>query len=645
MTLDLNFVYYRNFRFDGKFHVRCIGSDLHKVSRIRYELERVDAEGSVSFKGISVQSQARTGRLSDHGCPALLVAEAAAGTYSIRPRVVLLDAYAQATGRPVGAAGVIEMPALVLDIKHPELNRSILDTLPLPSANRRRKRSAGNDAAQGKIVDDPYGEALPVFPEIGPDATYPTLVIKFNDGGLEQFRRDIEPDSNSALVRSWPALKSAIAFWPFLDEHERQNERLQVLSEYCYVQQLDGMPNDAFVTLLKTLAAQPSVQSLHFLAPDAQPNIILAGLAAVAATLITGGAVVAGSNAFEDAQPTPDFQALQHYLDEPDARSQGLNIRKAWQRQVTGKGARIHFSDGGLFADHEELLGNPNLKIVSQHPNHDPKHGTAAVGIILAASNGTGVTGVSHDSELYLYNNRATNAQGHSQTLKDLLQHVEPGDIVGINRQTATVEVLTTFLPSLHDRAWWDVARELSQRGAVVVNAAGNGSNADLTDKGTRKSYGVDLSNWAYFNDHGEADAILVGASHSWNGKPHQYSNYGYRYRMLNAWGDSVATLAYGDLQDRSDDDRDYTSNFAGTSSATPLVTGALSLIQSYAMEQHHVYLNANQMHLLVMASGYEDATLFHTDVLPMGARPNVYGALKRLDQILGEGRFLLGEG
>ena len=40
------------------------------------------------------------------------------------------------------------------------------------------------------------------------------------------------------------------------------------------------------------------------------------------------------------------------------------------------------------------------------------------------------------------------------------------------------------------------------------------------------------------------------------------------------------------------------------------------------------------------MAAGYHDATLPGTDVLPMGARPNVHGALVLLDRILGGGRF-----
>lgn len=631
MTLDLNFVYYRNFRFDGKLHVRCSGADLHKVNRIRYELERAGPDGPVSFKGVSAYSHARSGKLSDHGCPATLVVEEEAGIYFIRPRVILLDEHARTMNRPTGAAGVIDMPPLVLDIKAEELNRSLLDKVPLPGTGDRRKRALAQTGAPG--------HAPQTLPVLAPGAGYPTLVIAFSEGGHERLLHDLKPASGSVLVRYWPKLKDVIALRPVLSEPERAEPRLQALCDYCLLDQPDSMLNDTYVELLKTLAALEYVQSMHFLPSATPPNIFLLGLAGLVATVLTGAAVVAGNRALENAQATPDFEPRQAYLDAPGPRWKGLNVREAWAGQVTGKGARIHFSDAGLFAEHEELRGNARLKVVSLAPNHDPAHGTASAGVILAARDGVGVTGISHDSELYLYNNRAADAQGNFLTLKDLLRNVEPGDIVGINRQTAHIDVLSTMLPSLHDQPWWFVARQLSERGAVVVNAAANGSSKTLDGKGTRAGQGVDLGNWAYFNNHGDSGAILVGACHSYDGKPHAYSN-SYYPRMLNAWGDSVVTLAYGDLQDLAGDNRDYSATYAGTSSATPMVCGALGLIQSYAMEQHHIYLNGNQMHQLVMASGYDDATLPDTDVLPMGARPNVHGALVLLDRILGGGRF-----
>lgn len=629
MTLDLNFVYYRNFRFDGKLHVRCTGTDLHKVNRIRYELERAGPDGPVSFRGVSAYSQAHTGKPGDHGCPATLFAEEEAGVYTIRPRVLLRDEHARAMNRPVGVAGVIDMPPLELDIKAEEINRSVLDMVPLPTADGRRRRSAERASLPDQAP-----------PALAPGASYPTLVIEFSSGGRERFMHDLEPGSGSVLVRYWPDLKSVIQPRAVLQGQEEGDSRLSALRQYCYLDQPASMLNDTYLALLKTLVALEYVQSVHFLPRVPQPNIILLGVAGLVATLLTGTAVVAGNKAYENARSTPDFEPRQAYLDEPGQRWKGLNVRKAWAGKVTGKGARIHFSDAGLYPQHEDLRDNPALKVISIVPNHDPSHGTASVGVILAARNGFGATGISHDSELYLYNNRAPDAQGNFQVLKDLLRNVEPGDIVGINRQTAHIDVLSTMLPSLHDKAWWAVMQQLSRRGAVVVNAAANGSSQTLAQRGTHEGHGVDLANWPYFQDHGDAGAILVGASHSYDGKPHAYSNHHYPYRMLNAWGDSVVTLSYGDLQDLSGDDRDYTETYAGTSSATPMVCGALSLIQSYAMEQHHVYLNGNQMHQLVMASGYHDAVLPGSDVLPMGARPNVHGALVLLDRILGGGRF-----
>lgn len=635
MSIDIGFTYFRNFRFDGKFHVRCSGADLSKVDRIHYVLERTGPGLPVSLDRASARSLARTGELVDHGCPVTLTTQAVAGSYSIRPQVVLMEEHARALGRPTGAAGVIDLDPLLLEVSEQDLQRSILDKLPLPSASSRGRRASGD--GQAFELNDAY-ESAP-FVQLEAGKRYPPLVIGFSAQGYSRLLADLQPDSNSVLVRLWPNLKAVIDPQPLLSDVEREQPKLAVLGRYCQLEQPHSMLNDTFAELIKTLAALDYVESLQFLSDARQPELLLIA-AGLLATLLTGAAVLAGNRAEEDARPTPDFEARQTYLDAPNSRSQGMNIRAAWAGQVTGKGARIHFTDGGLFPDHEDLRGNPEVRIVGLEPNDNPEHGTASAGILLAVRNGVGVTGISHDSELFLYHNNHRNPQGGVQTLKDLLRLVEPGDIVGINRQAANPAVLTTFLPAVHDRTWWDVIQQLTRRGAVVVVAASNGSTQDVPEKSTQKSYGVDLGQWRYFNDLGDADAILVGACHSWDGKPHQYSNYNYRYRMLNAWGDSVTTLGYGALQDKSGNDRDYTDTYGGTSAATPLVAGALSLIQSYAMEQHHVYLNANQMHLLVMASGYREATLPDTDVLPMGRRPDVQGALALLDRMFGGGRF-----
>ncbi|MGJ7550959.1 S8 family serine peptidase [Pseudomonas alloputida] len=640
MNLDLDFVYYRNFRFDGRFHIRCIGNDLDKVARIRYELERIEPGGAVHLTGMSTHSQAFSGVLADHGCPATLITKVQVGTYRISPRVVLLDAHALARGLPPGARGVIDLEPLSLVITEQDLKRKLLDNVPLSSSLHRRRRAL-DEMLPDRPVNDLFVQLGEHAGTSGVGKSLPPLLVEFTPGGFDQLHADLDPRSHSKLVRLWPKLGSVIKLQPLLDPHEQDDPRVQVLAQYYLIKQPQSMLNDTFLALSRSLAALPYVKTLQFQTehPDPHPFLLLA--AGALATLLTGAAVVAGNRAYENAQPTPDFEPQQHYLDAPGGRWQGLNVQQAWNLRVRGRGARIHFSDGGLFPNHEDLRKNPALKIVALGPNDDPKHGTASAGILLAADNALGVTGISHESELFIYHNRAQDGAGRLRTLKDLLRQVEPGDIVGINRQTANVRDLYTFLPSVHEQNWWEAIRALTERGAVVLVAACNGSNRTDEKLGSVAGQGVDLSQWRNFNDRGDAGAILVGACQSWDGKPHAYSNHHYRYRMLNAWGDSVTTLSYGDLQDRPGDDRDYTDNYGGTSSATPMVTGALALIQSYAMEQHHLYLNAEQMHLLVMASGYDDASESGSEVLPMGARPNVQGALLLLDQVLGSGRFL----
>jgi len=628
MSLNLDFAYYRNFTFDGHFHVRCIGDDLHKVESIHYLLERETAEGVVHIDGVTVPSQASSGKVANHGCPAVLSGEALAGTYRITPLVSLVESEIMKLDLGPDGDAVLRQGPLVVEVGQGELTQGILDSLPLPSPTARRKREVQGPGA---------------FPYLPQGQRYPALILTFREGGHQRLMADMQPESTSSLARYWPNLGQVIDLQPFLEPHERDDERFQVLANHYWIEQPHSMLNDTFVALIQSLEALDYVEGTGFVPPQLEHgNLLLAGIAGVVATLLTGAAVVAGNDAYEEAQPTADFEALQRYLNAPGAKDKGLNIRKAWEAGVKGRGARVHFSDGGLHVNHEDLRGNPKLKVIPPAVNSDPDHGTASVGVLLARDNGLGMTGVCHAAELFLYDNRANDARGFSQTLKKLLAYARAGDIVAVNRQTANINALGTFLPSLHDKTWWDVTQALTERGAVVLNAACNGTYKTDDNARTTQGYGVDLAQWSYFNDHGDADAILVGACHSWDGRPHQYSNYSYRYRMLNAWGDSVATLGYGELQDKHGHDRDYTDNYGGTSSATPLVTGALALIQSYAIEQHHLYLNANQMHLLVMQSGYKDATLPGSDRLPMGARPNVLGALMLLDQILQAGRFHL---
>ncbi len=634
MMTDLNFVHYRNYRFDGFLFVRVTGIDLGKVKSITYTLHQTDGGHRQQLDSRVVRSQADSRNLDDYGCPITFQVQGTSGSFSITPTVTWL---ASAGG------GNQVFPPLVFTIQPGESTRSILDKVPVDQSAGRRKREAEPARTAGKVpaAFALHDGVLQGSPEINDRPPIGPLIVKFGPGGRERLAADMLPASASRLVALWPVIANVITLHPFVDPNLQDpgDNRPEVLAPYWRIEQPTSMFNDTFIELAKTLAALDYVEGVHFQPPsEDDPNLLAAGAAAVVATLFTGGVVYLGQRANDNAQRTPDFEVLQTYLDEPGPAHKGLNIRKAWEKDVKGQGVRVHLTDGGLYPDHEDLRDSPLIRVVVPGSNDDPLHGTLSSGVMVATANGFGVTGICHAAELYLYHNRAGAA-----TQSALLRRVIPGDVVVFNREITDPSVPGTRLPTLHAPSWWDVMDALVARGAVVVCAAGNGHRESNHKVGAVQGYGLDMGSWQYFDNHGDAGAIVVGACDSWDGKPAVFSNYGYPYRMLNAWGDSVVTtgaIKDKDLQVRPGTNRDYTDFYNGTSSATPIVGGALSLIQSYAMEQHHVYLNSDQMHLLVMASGYQDATLPFRETLPMGARPNVEGALNLLDRILGGGRF-----
>ncbi|QXI40736.1 S8 family serine peptidase [Pseudomonas xantholysinigenes] len=627
MSIDIEFTYFRNFRFDGKLHVRGLGKDLDKVDSIRYLLRSVGPQGPKRLSEKVAPAHARTGKLADLGCPAVFTVAQSPGQYTITPHVTLTAA---------AGGGEQRLAPLAFTIVEDETTRSILDTVPLIGFSERQRRSAESRRA-------PFDALLEDNPGINQQPALPALVVEFSENGLEQFRQALQPGSQSSLLQAWPTLASLVDPQPY----HAANDLPAALRRFHLVAHPAGLANDAYLALCSALAALDYVESAQLLPTlvesswlsDRVERLRLFDVLLDLSMMLIGSVPVRSSMA-PPPPPTPNFTHLQTYLDAPDSATRGLNIRRAWAGQVNGKGARVHLIDGGLFANHEDLRSNPDLHVISLGDNDDPRHGTASIGILVANPDKVGITGICHGSEVRLHHARAENAQGESLALLGLHEQVAAGDIVVIPQQIRDLATPGTNLPIVHNKVFWAHLKLLAERGAVVLCAAGNGHERDHERTGARKDEGVDLSSGRFYSDHGDANVILVGACDSTTGKAHEFSNHHYPHRMLNAWGDGVVTLSFGDLQDRPGDDRDYTSRYGGTSSAAPMAAGAMSLIQSYAMREHHIYLDADQLHLLVMQSGYSDATLPDTLVLPMGRRPNVEAALILLDRTLGAGRF-----
>jgi len=135
---------------------------------------------------------------------------------------------------------------------------------------------------------------------------------------------------------------------------------------------------------------------------------------------------------------------------------------------------------------------------------------------------------------------------------------------------------------------YWDdvfsAIRAATDSGITVVEAAGNGNeNFDLRtylDTGLQRDsgaivVGAGVPPTNYFDNDGNYDYVGVPRSRIW------FSNYG-KIVNVQAWGWHVTTLGYGDAQGGREN-RWYTLRFSGTSSASPIVTGAVACIQGRA--------------------------------------------------------------
>lgn len=294
---------------------------------------------------------------------------------------------------------------------------------------------------------------------------------------------------------------------------------------------------------------------------------------------------------------TPNFTPLQTYLNEPN----GMNVRNVWSKKISGSKAIVRHLDFGIYKNHEDLKKS-NITVVNSRPEtEDCNHGTASTGCIVATNNDFGVTGIAYGCQYYFYD---------TGDLDLIVNDAQVGDIVSLDIQFS---ISNQLLPVTISRVWWERIKILVDKGATVILAAGNG--------------GLDLSKPGVMENFGDNGSMLVGACYHDTGKRVSFSNYNQETSLINSWGDwTVVTTGYGTLQELPGNDRNYSNNYSGTSSATPLCSGALALIQDYAKSKN-IILSAWQMREIIKSSNY-------TEGVPdgIGYRPNVDYLLKKVD-------------
>jgi subtilisin family serine protease len=358
---------------------------------------------------------------------------------------------------------------------------------------------------------------------------------------------------------------------------------------------------------------------------------------------------------------TPDYTMRQLYL---DASPGGIDARYAWTRPGgKGQGVRIIDIEGAWRFSHEDLLQNQGGVIGGVQSSHIiwRNHGTNVVGVFGGDENAFGITGICPQANV-----RAISIFGSGQTsakaITDAANALSPGDIILIELHAPGPRFNFQNRPDQRGYIaieWWPadfaaIVYATSVRGVIVVEAAGNGAeNLDDSLYDVRPS-GFPATWRNPFNlANPQSGAILVGAGApppGTHGRNHgadrsrlDFSNYGTRVDV-QGWGREVTTTGGyydqpGDLQGGSNEDLWYTDRFAGTSSASPVVVGAIGCMQGGLLAKSKPLLTpATARNILRTTGSPQQDEPGRPATQRIGNRPN----LKQAFQQLGIGKSLI---
>ncbi|MCB0377707.1 MAG: S8 family serine peptidase [Bdellovibrionales bacterium] len=283
-----------------------------------------------------------------------------------------------------------------------------------------------------------------------------------------------------------------------------------------------------------------------------------------------------GPTPFAAPASTPDFIAKQFYL---EPLPYGIEAQASWALPG-GRGENVKIIDVeiGWQVEHEDF----NTPFFSFLQNEVSSHGTAVWGVVAARDDGQGMTGIAHNAQMGVSSVLWEGSfKGYIPNLVAAIdratQELEAGDVMIIEQQAPGPQN-SNHAPVEYWPAVFDAIQLATAKGIHVVAAAANG-HSDLDHKDYKGAFDIKVR---------DSGAILVGAVGSpLKGRYFErmsYSNYGKRVTSF-AYGQDVATAGYGDLFDQGPT-RIYTDGFAGTSSATPIVAGAVALASSLAKQR-----------------------------------------------------------
>lgn len=336
----------------------------------------------------------------------------------------------------------------------------------------------------------------------------------------------------------------------------------------------------------------------------------------------------------------PDYTSFQGYA---QSVSSGINADSAtlvYNNRGTGIGiCDIEYSYNGNHLDHPAV---PLLSAPYYDPFNSTDHGTAVLGIIGSKNNTEGTTGIASDSRLY-FSAACTlpdSTYNLARAVTDALPALVAGDIILFEQQIPgpNYDPARTDQFGLVPIEWFEpyyfMVQLASGLGITIVEAAGNGQqNLDAPEYNT--------GSHTPFLPGNSSGAIIVGAGSAGVARSGTdsarsrlwYSNYGSRIDVQGN-GERIYTTGYGSLYATEGINRFYTDDFGGTSGASPIVVGAVALMQSiHKQNAGGQVLSTATILSALKATGkpQSSSTLYPAATYPIGPLPNVYQAITRI--------------
>ncbi|WP_375768739.1 S8 family serine peptidase [Archangium gephyra] len=489
-------------------------------------------------------------------------------------------------------------------------------------------------ATSVKVLDPRLSTVKPTSPELEPETPVQRLVVKFHEGTRVRVR--------GGTLRVMSAERNPA-------EHGRMKRRglsentvrVDLTSALRVIAQLPrmGPPGRLFrqdeLTLAerKRLAEERSGKEqadldLYFEVPlvpgtrAGDVNELLMQLNALESVEIAYAEAATELARFDVSAVgamSTEYEAQQGYL---DAAPAGIDARYAWTVPGgTGTGVKIVDVEGAWNGSHEDL---PRFFYVGGVQFNDAgwrNHGTAVMGVMVGQANGYGVTGIAHGAQV---GNEGIAGQSIASAINHAALAAGKGGVVLLQLQargprSARDCTCNTSqcdeVPLEYWRANFDAIAQATASGVHVVEAAGNGS-VDLDSPVYRGAFDRSVR---------DSGAIFVGAATSDTHAPMCWTNHGSRVD-LHAWGENVVTLGYGDLSG-SAEDRWYTGSFSGTSSAAPIVVGAVANLQGIAHATGMGPLEPRALRELLRATGTPQSS----SSKQIGSMPDLRGAIPQL--------------